>query len=224
MEILEEFEISRFLEAARLSRYEVVYHLALTTGMRQGEILGLKWSDIRWQKGALNIRRQVIKNNGEGFTFTSPKTRSGIRMIPISETCLQMLRLHHEQQNQVKAFAGDRWREHNLVFTSIIGTPVDRSNLRKDFQSILKNSNISRIRFHDLRHTAASLMLNNGVPILSVSRMLGHSKPSVTLDIYGHLMIGKLGEVAQLMDTLVTPVPVQFHSEKSISSLNKLDD
>ena len=224
MEILEEFEISRFLEAARLSRYEVIYHLALTTGMRQGEILGLKWSDIRWQTASLNIKRQVIKNNGEGFTFTSPKTRSGIRVIPVSETCLQMLRLHHEQQNLVKAFAGDKWQEQNLVFTSTIGTPIDRSNLRKEFQTVLKNSNLPPIRFHDLRHTAATHMLNRGTPPIVVCNILGHSKPSVTLDTYGHSITSMQDKAARIMDDLITLPQIEVKTSSEEPVINKPPD
>ena len=84
------------------------------------------------------------------------------------------------------AFAGDKWNDNDLIFPSKVGTPMDPSNLRLDFNHKLEKAGLYKIRFHDLRHTAASLMLNHGIPVIVVSGMLGHSKPSITLDIYGH--------------------------------------
>jgi integrase len=110
-------------------------------------------------------------------------------------------------QEEQKLFAGSRWQEHNLIFPNSVGTPVDPSNLRVDFQRVLEKAGLPKLRFHDLRHTAASLLLNHGVPVIVVSNMLGHSKPSITLDVYGHLMTSLQGEAARIMDELVTPVP-----------------
>jgi integrase len=109
-------------------------------------------------------------------------------------------------ENQEFERAGEDWEEHNMIFPSLRGTPTDQSNILSYFKRILNEAGLPDMRFHDLRHTAATLMLLNGTPLIIVSRRLGHSKPSVTLDIYGHYLPGMQAEVASLMDDLVTPI------------------
>lgn len=128
----------------------------------------------------------------------------------MGETTLQVLRRHQQNQKMQIAVAGDRWQENGLIFPSAVGTPLNKSNMRKDFNRVLEKAGLPHIRFHDLRHTAASLMMNHQVPILVASRRLGHSKPSVTLDIYSHLYQESQNDVAQLLDELVTPVAVEM--------------
>jgi integrase len=118
--------------------------------------------------------------------------------------------VHHEHQQLQKAVIGQRWHENDLIFPSGIGTPMDPSNLRLDFNRVLERAGVPKVRFHDLRHTAASLMLNNGIPVIVVSKILGHSKPSITLDIYGHLYNEMQVEASRLMDELVSPVKVNL--------------
>jgi integrase len=212
MQVLDESQVTRFLVAAQDSPYLALYHLALTTGMRQGELLGLKWTDLQWHSGALLVQRQVQDIRGQGTIYQEPKTRSGRRTIKLGEVTLQTLRLHREHQQLLKASAGNRWKENDLIFPSKVGTPRDPSNLRLDFKRVLEKAGLPKIRFHDLRHTAASLMLNHGVPVIVASKRLGHSKPSITLDIYGHLYQEMQDEVARKMDELVSPMPVEFHA------------
>lgn len=213
MQVLDELQVNQFLVAAIGSPFEAIYHLAVKTGMRQGELLGLKWIDLQWGSGRLYVRRQVQDVRGEGRIFQEPKTRSGRRTIQLGEGTLQALRLHRDRQQLQKAVAGERWQENDLIFPSNIGTPLDASNMRLDFKRIIKLSGIPKVRFHDLRHTAASLMLNNGIPVIVVSRILGHSKPSITLDIYGHLYNEMQEEASRLMDELVSPVKLTIASK-----------
>ncbi|MBN1536200.1 MAG: site-specific integrase [Anaerolineales bacterium] len=210
MKVLDESQVSRFLVAARYSTYQGLYHLAVTTGMRLGELVGLKWSDVYFNTGAITVQRQVQDVRGQGWTFQEPKTRSGRRTVKVGEGCLQSLRIQLEKQQNQKALVGERWQEFDLVFTSKVGTPIDPSNLRLDFKKVLHQAGLPQIRFHDLRHTAASLMLNRGIPFIVVSRILGHSKPSITLDIYGHLLTDMLDEAARIMDEVVTPIRVEI--------------
>jgi integrase len=112
-------------------------------------------------------------------------------------------------QNEERKAAGENWTEHGLIFTSKVGTPIHYRNLLRDFKLLLKNAGLPVIRFHDLRHTAASLMLNHGIPVIVVSRRLGHAKPSITLDVYGHLIPSMQVEAAQKIDELITPVEVE---------------
>lgn len=209
MQVFDDGQVNQFLMAARGSNYEALYHLAIVTGMRQGELFGLKWIDVQWQTGSLHIRRQVQSVPGQGWVFSDPKTRAGKRVVLIGEGTLKVLRVHKQRQQQQIALAGDRWKNHDLIFTSGIGTPLNPSNLRLDFNRVLDQAGLHRIRFHDLRHTTASLMLNHNIPVIVASRRLGHSKPSVTLDIYGHLYHEMQGEAAKVMDELVTPVAVE---------------
>jgi len=210
MQVLDETQVSQFLVAAQESYYRAFYHLAVTTGMRQGELFGLKWIDLQWNKGILHLQRQVQKVPGQGWSFVEPKTKSGRRTIKIGEGSLEAIREHKVHQDLLKAKIGERWQENDLIFPSSVGTPGDPSNLRIDYNRILVKAGLPKIRFHDLRHTAASLMLNHNVPVIVVSRMLGHSKPSTTLDIYGHLYSEMQDEAADLMDKLVTPILVQL--------------
>ena len=210
MQIWDEVQVMQFLSSAHESRYEALYHLAVKTGMRQGELLGLKWSDLQWHNGTLLVQRQVQKIPRKGWSFLTPKTKSGRRAIKVGDATLQILFLHRERQGIEKAFTGEHWKEHGLIFTSKVGTPGDPSNLRLDFNRLIGEAGLPKIRFHDLRHTSASLMLNHGVPVIVVSKRLGHSQPSTTLDVYGHLYHELQNDAARIMDELVTPVPVEL--------------
>ncbi|MCL4561925.1 MAG: site-specific integrase [Chloroflexi bacterium] len=220
MQILDESQVSQFLVAAKASRYEALYHLAIVTGMRQGELLGLKWTDLYWTSGTLYVRRQLQEVTGQGREFVEPKTRSGRRSIRLGEATLTVLRAHQEHQKLERLVVGKRWKENGLIFTSAVGTPVYPRNMFRDYQETLDQAGLPRIRFHDLRHTAASLMLNHGVPVIVASKRLGHAKPSITLDIYGHLINEMQEEAARIMDEVVTPVAVEIpagfkHAQKA---------
>ena len=174
--------------------------------MRQGELLGLKWADLNWTTGHLQVRRQLQRVDGKGHQFCEPKTKAGRRTILLGRGSLQILRTHRQRQENEKAEAGKNWQENGLIFPSSIGTPLDLRNLLRDFKGTLKLAGLPDMRFHDLRHTAASLMLLHNVPVLTVSRRLGHAKPSTTLDVYGHLIPGMQEVAARVMDEVVTPV------------------
>jgi integrase len=210
MSVLDESQVTQFQMAAQTSRFSALFHLAITTGMRQGELLGLQWSDIDWHKGLLYVKRQVLHVPGHGTTFGDVKTKAGKRTIRLGEKALQVLREHQERQQLEIQAAGSRWKLMNMVFPSSVGTPLNESNLMKEYRRILDLAGLPRIRFHDLRHTAASLMISHNIPINTVSKILGHSKPSVTLDIYSHVYTGSQEEAARLMDDLVTPIPVDL--------------
>jgi integrase len=188
MKVLSEAEAIRLLVAAQNSRHGALIHLALATGMRKRELLGLKWSDLDWNRSMLRISRQVQRVTKKGMIFGPPKTDAGRRTIPLDENTLRVIRKHLAQQRLDRASIGERWQDFGLMFPSTIGTPQSPSNLLKEFKVLLGEAGVRVIRFHDLRHTAASHMLNQGVPISDVSKILGHSEPSTTLDIYTHLI------------------------------------
>ena len=216
MSILNESQVSQLLVAAQGHRLEALIHLAVISGMRQMELLGLKWSDLDWIKQTLKIERQLLKPNGNGVKFSAPKTRYGKRSIALGKKTVEILRKHYEQQQADQHKAGEAWKEYGLIFTTQNGTPINARNLLRDYKKLLHSAGLPPIRFHDLRHTAASILLNQGVPVIIVSRRLGHARASITLDIYGHLIPTMQNEVAEMIDDLVMPVAVKL--EKKVES------
>jgi integrase len=215
MSVWDEAQVLMFLTAASGSYYEALYHLAVVTGMRQGELFGLKWSDLQWNTGMLYIQRQGQRVPGKGWSFIEPKTRAAGRPIRLGPGTIDVLRRHKERHDLEREAVGKRWVNNNLVFPNGVGNPMEPSNMRLDFNRVLEEAGLPKIRFHDLRHTAASLMLNNNIPPLVVSRILGHSRPSTTMDIYAHLYHASLNEAAMLMDQLVTPIKVELTPQKA---------
>ena len=204
MQVLDENQVTRFLIAAEESRYKALYHLAITTGMRFSELIGLKWSDINWEKRTVKVKRQLQYIPHQGYQFNDPKTRSGIRTIMLGETTLAVLKEHFENNSKE-----DKTGE-NMIFVNGIGTYIYFKRFYKDFKRVLRKADLPNIRFHDLRHTAATLMISNGIPVIIVSKILGHSKPSVTMNIYAHTSVEMQSEAANLMENLVTPIPIDI--------------
>lgn len=209
---LEPDQVQRFLIAAQEDRNAVMYHLAVVTGLREGEILGLKWEDVDWGRSRLKVMRQVYRVPKVGMVFTTPKTQSGIRVLTLGTRAMEKLFEHRQRQKVEKAEAGERWQEMDLIFPSVIGTPLDPHNLLKEFKALLAKADLPEMRFHDLRHTSITLVLNEiGAPVKEAQRRAGHASPSTTMNIYGGEATMKLDEVvAQSLDDLVTPIQVKI--------------
>jgi integrase len=136
--------------------------LAVTSGLREGELLGLKWDDADLETGKLQVRRQLTRTK-EGLSFTAPK-RSKTRVVKLTASAVAALKAHKATQNEERLRAGSLWQDSDLVFTSTIGTPLDVGNLTyRSFRPLLNGAGLPQIRFHDLRHTAATLLLGKGV-------------------------------------------------------------
>jgi integrase len=210
MKIWNEEQIQKFLITASGSPFEAVYYLALATGMREGELLGLKWPDIDWNKGVLFVQRQLQQISGQGYVFIPPKTKSGRRKIKIGSATLKQLERHQRQQAHDKTIAGERWHEHDLVFPTTLGTPLDDKRVRNEFKSILKQAGLPAIRFHDLRHTSLNALLDMGLPVNTVQGRAGHAKASTTVNIYGHATARLQTEAAEKIEELITPVQIQL--------------
>jgi len=187
-------------------RWEALFRLDIVTGMREMEILGLQWNDLDWLRQTVRVERQLVRPDKTGVKFLGPKTRSGKRLIDLDDITIQILRSHYERQQSERLAAGEKWEEYGLIFPSSNGTPIFPRNLQREFHKLLENAGLPRVRFHDLRHTAASLMLNHGVPAIVVSKRLGHARVSITEDTYGHLIPGMQVEAAKLISELITPV------------------
>ncbi len=174
-------------------RWKALYWLALNLGMRQGEILGLTWDAIDLDAGTLRIFQQLQRIKGaEGlreFSLQTTKTKAGERLLQLDADLVTLLRLHKQNQDEERALRGEHWKNRfNLVFVTDTGAPIHFSDLIKQFKSALKKAELPPIRFHDLRHTAATLMLADGVPLVTVSKILGHSSPAITATIYAHAL------------------------------------
>jgi integrase len=170
------------------------------------ELLGLKWIDLDWIKQTIKVERQLARTERGKNEFAILKTKFGRRTVSLGSKAIEVMRCHYERQHTERRAAGDLWTENDFIFANVNGGPLTPRNLLRNFKKLLRDSDLPMIRFHDLRHTAASLMLNHNVPVLVVSRMLGHSRPSIPLDVYGHLIPSAQAEVAEKMDELITPI------------------
>ena len=193
----------RFLVAVRGNRLEALYILALYTGLCQGEALALRWSDVDLADATIRIRASLQRIGGK-LTFVQPKTEKSKRTIALPAAAVEALPAERQRQTEEQHAAGHQWQEHNLVFASTVGTPLEKSNIDKRFKSILERAGLPKMRFHDLRHSYASLALSQNEHPKTVQENLGHSQISMTLDIYSHLMPSTKQEAAARMDALLT--------------------
>jgi integrase len=174
-----------FLEAARDNGWGALYVLVIQTGMRRGEVFGLKWDDVDLDKGWLHVRQALAP---DGKSFSLPKTAKSRRRIRLTPEAVEALKKHRIAQHQKRLQQGSVWRDHGLVFCSSVGTPMNPDNfIKRQYKPLLRRAELPYIRFHDLRHTFASLMMPNVKNPQIVQEMLGHSRISTTLDIYSHL-------------------------------------
>jgi len=193
------------LQSARTDRLEALYVLAVTTGMRQGELLGLKWEDVDMETGTLQVRRTLSTATGRGFSFNAPKTAKGRRSIKLPASGISSLRRHREAQQQESDKITGLWEDHGLVFTTHVGTPMSRQDLiTRSFRPLLQRAKLPNIRFHDLRHTCASLLLGRGVHAKLVQELLGHATISVTLDTYSHVLPSMTNQTATAMEDVLS--------------------
>ena len=176
-----------------------------TTGMREGEALGLKWSDIDPEKARLVVRRALQRHASVGFVMVDPKTARSRRTIHLSRIAIQALADHRARQREMRLLAGASWRADfgDLVFCSRTGLPMGSSWPNVVFRRELAKAGLPRVRIHDLRHTAATLLLTRGVHPKVVQDMLGHSTVTLTLDTYSHVTPALHKEAADHMDALL---------------------
>ena len=197
-------EVKAFLDAARGRRLEALFTLAVTSGARQGELLGLSWDRVNLDSNEIEIRQTLQRLNSQ-FQLGEPKTPRSIRTIALTTLANEGLRRHRTRQLEESLKLGRSWRnDNNLVFTTTVGTPLEKTNVtRRELRPLLQSAGLPSLRFHDLRHIAASLALSQGMPVPVVSEMLGHANPSITLRIYAHAVPGAQRQVADAMDSLL---------------------
>ena len=161
--------------------------VGLALGLRQGEALGLWWEDIDLNAGLLRVRRALQRQRGGGLVFTDPKTQRSKRTLPLPAPLLTALRDHQQEQAKEQITAGSLWRGSPCVFTTPVGTPIDPRNDYREFKKLLARAELPSVRLHDLRHTAANLLLAQGVPARVVMEILGHSAIALTMNTYSHV-------------------------------------
>ncbi len=192
------------LDTAFGNRLEALYVLALTTGMRQGELLGLRWHDIDLTGAKVQVRGSM-QVTPEGLRIAETKTAGSRRQVMLSKQPLDALRRHRATQAEERLRSGAAWDDQDLVFTNQIGRPIAAGNLlRRSFEPLLKRAGLPRIRFHDLRHTSATLLLGQGVHPKIVAEMLGHTKISTTLDLYSHVTPTMQRQAAEAFDSILS--------------------
>lgn len=194
-----------FLETAKGDRLEALYCVALALGLRRGEALGLKWEDINFETGTLRVNHSLQWPKGGGWVLVEPKTARSRRNIRLPQVTLTALIKHRKRQVKERLLVGDRWEDFGFVFTTGKGTPLMGWNVAKrSFKPLLKKAGLPDIRFHDLRHTAASLLLAQGVQPRVIMETLGHCSISLTMDVYSHVMPIMQKEAAEKMQEILS--------------------
>ena len=182
-----------FLGATVDDRLAFAWSLLLTRGLRRGELCGLRWQDMDLTGSVMRINRTRVTVAGQAID-SSPKTAAGRRSIPLDPSLVTILRAHKATQSREKLASGGAYEDDGYLFADELGHPYYPDSLSTWFDQKVKSSGLPRIRLHDTRHTAASLMLASGVPVKVVSEMLGHASPTITLAIYAHTMPGMAEE------------------------------
>jgi integrase len=200
---LTEQQAQQLLEAVAGHRLEQLYRLTLSLGLRQGEVLGLRWEDVDFAKRTIRISG-AIQQIGGTIQRVTPKTEASARTLPLTPLLLRSLKAHQAAQQQEKQECWAEWQEHDLVFPSEVGTPLAPRNLQRHFKGLLKKAGLpGRLRFHDLRHSCATFLIAQGVHPRVVMELLGHSQISVTMNTYAHVLPETQRDAAAKLDALL---------------------
>jgi integrase len=196
-------EIHAFLHACKEERHYLTFLLAFYTGMRRGEILGLKWSDIDFDKKVIHVERSLAYIPNQGYILTSLKTINSKRRVPIPVNIIDELLRHKELQEKAKNKLKELYQDEDLVICTETGTTQDPRNVLRVLKRICKAACVKSIRFHDIRHTHASILISEGVDLVKVSARLGHANPKITLETYAHLLPYDYHEIADIFHNAV---------------------
>ncbi len=186
-------QVKQYLTCIHDDRMYPILALAVSCGMREGELLGLHYEDVDWNNGVIHIRHAIQYLIGKGLVITEPKTDKARRAIPVPEFAMAALKDHRDSQN----------KNQGLVFTTSNGTPFSPRNLIRYFKHTLQKAGLPEIRFHDLRHTSATLLLSEGVHPKVVQEMLGHSQINLTMDTYSHVLPSLQQQASEKMNRIL---------------------
>lgn len=208
-----------FLKLLQGHRLEALFSTVLCIGLRRGEALGLKWRDVDLEAGTLMVRNSLQRVAGKlrlGETKT-PKSRAAINLPQVAVSALYR---HRARQEEERVLAGSHWVDSGFIFSTRIGTPLDPRNVLRAFYSIMNNSGLPRLRFHDLRHCAATLLLVQGVHPRVVMDLLRHTTVSITMNLYSHVIPALRKEAADKMDEILNPVAVSVAVKAGLAKTN----
>ena len=198
-------QVRTLLKTAREDRLEALYVLAITTGLRQGELFGLRWEDVDLAAGRHSVRQTLTTPKG-GRRLGPPKRSKSCRSVKLTAGAVKALTAHRDRQLEEREKLAELWQDNDFVFTTQVGTPVNRHNFfRRCFKPLLEEAGLPRtVRFHDLRHTCATLLLSKNVNPKIVQELLGHANISRTMDTYSHMLPDMQERAASAMDDIFT--------------------
>jgi integrase len=199
MSVLTADQAYRLFESTASDPLHALWVTLASTGLRIGEALGLKWDDIDLEERTLSVRRAIQRQPGKGLVFVEPKTLAGRRTVNLTSTAAEALRAHRTRQIKHRLAIGSMWQDQGIIFASEIGAPLDASNAYHRFQKALIAAGLPRMRLHDLRHTAATLMLSEGIHPRIAQEMLGHSNITQTM-AYSHVLPTMQKEAAEKLE------------------------
>jgi integrase len=192
-------QVETLLAVAGNERLGQLFALAVACGLRQGEVLGLQWSNVNLAARELHVCKQLQRHD-KGLVLVEPKSESSVRMVPLTEVALDALTRQRAQQREERMRAGGEWQISDFVFTSPVGAPLSRYYVHEVFKRLLRQASLPSIRFHDLRHTCATLFVSRDVPLNTVSAIMGHSSIQITADLYAHVLGSMKHDAARKMD------------------------
>ncbi len=196
-------QTAAFLAVSDKDVWAAFWRLALLTGMRRGELMGLKWDDIDFQRRNLSVKRTLSRGAKGGFTFGLPKTAHGRRSIALPQSAVESLQRHRVKQLEARLKVASTYKDDDLVFANALGEPLHPNTIAYRFKKLQKDAGLPVIRIHDLRHTSATLMLANGEHPKIVQERLGHADVSMTLNRYSHVTMDMQREAADRLDRLI---------------------
>jgi integrase len=200
MQALDDDQIAQLLDAAKGGNHFMPVLIAVTTGLRRGEILALRWQDVDLNKGTLAVRQSLEQTKRFGLRFKEAKTQRSRRVVALPSLLVDALRKHRREQAKHRWALGAAYQDHGLVCPADDGAPQSPDALSAAFPHLVSRAGVPRVRFHDQRYTHATQLLNEGIHPKVVSERLGHSNIGITLDTYSHVLPGMQEEAAQRVD------------------------
>ena len=192
-------QVAQLLDTLRPHRLYALIYLAVSTGMRRGELIGLRWGDVDLEARRLEVRVQRQYRPGEGVQERETKEHRGVRAIELTEAEVAVLREHRKRQDLERRDLREAWEDPRLVFASELGTPLNPRNVQRFLDLALKKAGLPDVRFHDLRHTAGTLLMRHDGRVVAAQHRLGHARPSTTLNLYGHALPGDQRQATEHM-------------------------
>lgn len=199
-------EVEKLLECIKNEclKYQAMIYLAIDSGARRGEIVGLTWNDIDFKKQTLNINKSVQYTKELGIFEKTTKTQTSDRIIYLSNKTIEILKAYQKEQLENKLKIGNKWEDSKRMFTTIVGGDMHPDTPSQILEKIIKKHNLKRISFHGLRHTSISLQISSGIQAQIISKRAGHSSVSITHSIYSHFFDNEFKEVASAMNNILS--------------------